>query len=208
MSEGELAAVFRGLAEDAGEAGGQIADSIAKFTDDTANIEDANVARTLTADADTARAANAIGKDAGSPEAGQSGIASADTGSQGTAAGPAQAGERYSGALRQVNKPDPDADALAERINGLPRVKFENDPQGREFDTVSDEYIGQAKPARFQISKAFRAQARATFQAAGETGRGVYYHFDGPPLRGVIEKLEQYSAEYHVRLVIDTEPFR
>jgi hypothetical protein len=65
MSEGELAAVFEGLAEDAGEAGGEIAESIAKFTDDTANIEDANVARTLAADAETARAANAIG---GHPE--------------------------------------------------------------------------------------------------------------------------------------------
>jgi len=64
MSEGELAAVFRGLAEDAGEAGEQIADSIARFTDDTADIEDANVARTLAADADTARAAASISKEA------------------------------------------------------------------------------------------------------------------------------------------------
>lgn len=72
MSEGELAAVFKGLAEDAGEAGEEIADSIAKFADDTANIEDANVARTLAADAETARAAAAIGKeadlDSGTPE--------------------------------------------------------------------------------------------------------------------------------------------
>jgi hypothetical protein len=64
MSEGELAAVFKGLAEDAGEAGEQIAESVAKFTDETADIEDANVARTLAADADTARAAAAIGKEA------------------------------------------------------------------------------------------------------------------------------------------------
>jgi Bacterial toxin 24 len=64
MSEGELAAVFKALAEDAGDAGGEIAESIAKFTDETANIEDANVARTLAADADTARAANAVGQEA------------------------------------------------------------------------------------------------------------------------------------------------
>jgi hypothetical protein len=64
MSEGELAAVFKGLAEDAGDAGEQIAESIANFTDDTADIEDANVARTLAADADTARAAAAIGNQA------------------------------------------------------------------------------------------------------------------------------------------------
>jgi hypothetical protein len=63
MSEGELAAVFKGLADDAGEAGGEIAESIAKFTDDTADIEDANVARTLAADADTASAAKSIDKE-------------------------------------------------------------------------------------------------------------------------------------------------
>jgi Bacterial CdiA-CT RNAse A domain len=62
MSDGELAAVFKGLADDADEAGGEITESIAKFTDDTATIEDANVARTLAADADSARSANAIGK--------------------------------------------------------------------------------------------------------------------------------------------------
>jgi hypothetical protein len=61
MSEGELAAAFEGLANDAGQAGGDIAESIARFTDDTANIEDANVDRTLAADAKTARAADAIG---------------------------------------------------------------------------------------------------------------------------------------------------
>jgi hypothetical protein len=88
MSDGELAAVFKGLAEDAGEAGGEIAESIAKFTDDTANIEDANVARTLDADADSARAANAIGKEM-DPEAtlaGETGTQSAkdliDSGSE------------------------------------------------------------------------------------------------------------------------------
>jgi hypothetical protein len=60
MSEGELAAAFEGLANDAGQAGGDIAESIARFTDDTANIEDANVDRTLAADAKAARAADAI----------------------------------------------------------------------------------------------------------------------------------------------------
>jgi hypothetical protein len=63
MSDGELGAVFQGLAEDAGEAGGEIAESIAKFTDDTAAIEDANVDRTLAAEAENTRAANAIGKE-------------------------------------------------------------------------------------------------------------------------------------------------
>lgn len=64
MGDGELAAVFKGLAEDAGEAGGEIAKSIATFTDETATIEDGNVARTLAADANTARAANAVSSEA------------------------------------------------------------------------------------------------------------------------------------------------
>lgn len=75
MSDGELAAVFRALAEDAGEAGGEVAESIAKFTDDTAAIEDANVDRTLAADAENARAANAIVKDT-DPESGSAGAKS------------------------------------------------------------------------------------------------------------------------------------
>jgi hypothetical protein len=210
MSEGELAAVFKGLAEDAGEAGGEIAESIAKFTDETADIEDANVARTLAADADTARAANAIGKqaeqDTGIPENEAPQTSLDDQGGSGASA--PSADKQYSGPLRQVNKPDPDADALATRIGGQPRVRFENDPQGREFDAVNDEYIGQAKPADFQLNKNFRAQARATFKAAQETGRGVYYHFDGPPRQGVIEKLNQYARQYGVRLTIDTQPFQ
>jgi hypothetical protein len=42
--------------------------------------------------------------------------------------------------LVKVNKPDPAADALAERLGGESRVKFENDPKGREIDAISDEY--------------------------------------------------------------------
>jgi hypothetical protein len=71
MSEGELAAAFEGLAEDTAQAGAEIADSIAKFTSETADIEDANVARTLTTDAEIARAAAAIDKDAPGADIGQ-----------------------------------------------------------------------------------------------------------------------------------------
>jgi Restriction endonuclease fold toxin 3 len=210
MSDGELAAVFKGLADDAGEAGGEITESIAKLTDDTATIEDDNVARTLAADADSARSANAIGKQADQAaeisenEAPQVSIDD----QEGSSASAPSADKQYSGPLRQVNKPDQDADALANRIGGQPRVRFENDPQGREFDAVNDDYIGQAKPADFQLNKNFRTQARATFKAAQETGRSVYYHFDGPPRAGVIEKLNQYAREYGVRLTIDTQPFQ
>ncbi|WP_405136007.1 restriction endonuclease fold toxin [Nocardia sp. NBC_01388] len=123
-----------------------------------------------------------------------------------TARAPADSG-RYSGGLAKVDKPDPDADKLAGRIGGQSRVRFDSDSAGREFDAVSDQYIAQAKPANFQVNKSFRSQARATFEAAQDTGRSVYYHFDGPPQAGVREKLQQYADEYKIDLVIDEAPF-
>ncbi|MFJ2667312.1 restriction endonuclease fold toxin [Nocardia fluminea] len=114
--------------------------------------------------------------------------------------------DRYSGGLVKVNKPDPDADKLAERIGGESRVKYKNDPSGREFDAVSDEYVAQAKPANFAGNKKFRSQARATFEAAEANDKKVYYHFDGPPSDDVIRTLRRYSDEYGVEVVIDTDP--
>jgi hypothetical protein len=57
---GELAAIFRSLAADTSEAADSIATAIGRFTVATADTEDANVARTLAADADSARAIAAI----------------------------------------------------------------------------------------------------------------------------------------------------
>jgi len=57
---GELAAAFRALAEDSAQAGEDVGSSIGKWFDDTADIEDENVARTLAADSENARALNAI----------------------------------------------------------------------------------------------------------------------------------------------------
>ncbi len=70
---GELAAVFRSLADDTSEAAGSIATAIGRFTVTTADTEDANVARTLAADADTARAITALHTDTGSLTGGWSG---------------------------------------------------------------------------------------------------------------------------------------
>ncbi|MGH3852033.1 MAG: Imm7 family immunity protein [Pseudonocardiaceae bacterium] len=81
----------------------------------------------------------------------------------------------------EVGADDPDADALAERIGGRASVRFSNDTTVREYDAVSDQYVGQAKPANFQMGSAFRNQAKATFETAVRTGRTPYFHFDGPP---------------------------
>jgi Restriction endonuclease fold toxin 3 len=118
-----------------------------------------------------------------------------------------KAGHQYSGPLIKVPKPDADADALARRIGGQSTVKFENDLVGREFDAVSDEYIGQAKPADYVFNERGRKQAKASFEAAQQTGRAVYYHFNGPPDQSVIAKLNEYSQRYGVRVAVDTKPF-
>jgi hypothetical protein len=110
----------------------------------------------------------------------------------------------YSGDLVKVNKPDPAADALAQRIGGESRVRFAND--GREFDTISDLYVAQSKPALQQVNKSVRDQMKATFEAAKETNRSVYYHFEGQPSQSVINKLNEYSNRYGVKVVIDTKP--
>jgi hypothetical protein len=64
MADGDLEAVFKGLAEDSAQAGKDIGESIAQFTETTADNEDANVARTLEADSQVAQAAAATGKQA------------------------------------------------------------------------------------------------------------------------------------------------
>ncbi|WP_158717106.1 restriction endonuclease fold toxin [Streptomyces sp. NRRL F-6677] len=110
------------------------------------------------------------------------------------------------GDLVKVNKPDASADALAERLGGESRVKFENDPEGREFDAVSDTYVAQAKPANFILGKKFRKQAAATFQMATATGRVPYFQFDGPPGAGVVGAIRRYTQRYQMPAVIDTEP--
>ncbi|MFF2658838.1 restriction endonuclease fold toxin [Kitasatospora sp. NPDC058032] len=110
------------------------------------------------------------------------------------------------GALIDVAKPDAAADALAQRIGGRSRVRFENDPAGREFDAISDLYVAQSKPAGFRMGSSFRNQAKATFEAAMRSGRTPYFHFEGPPDVGVISKLQEYAQRYGVQPVIDTEP--
>jgi RHS repeat-associated protein len=113
----------------------------------------------------------------------------------------------YSGALIPVAAEDADAQLLANRIGGEASVRFANDPAGREFDAVSDEYIGQAKAASRTLGSDLRNQAKATFDAAQATGRSVYYHFDGEPDPSVVRQLREYESRYGVNLVIDTKPF-
>ncbi|MEO0594469.1 MAG: restriction endonuclease fold toxin, partial [Myxococcota bacterium] len=108
--------------------------------------------------------------------------------------------------LKNVDMQDPHADALAKKLGGRSRVKFARDPDGQEFDVVSDVYFGEAKSAVRKVGSDFRNQAKNIFAAAKATGRKVYYHFDGEPGREVIDKLEEYSKRCGVEVVIDFKP--
>jgi hypothetical protein len=109
----------------------------------------------------------------------------------------------FSGGLSKVNVIDDAADALASKLGGQSSVKFKNDPNAREFDAISDEFIAQAKESGVQVGKKFRKQAKASFQAAQDTGRKVYYEFQNAPSDQVRNKLNEYSERYGVDLVID-----
>jgi hypothetical protein len=55
MAEGEVGVVFDGLSEDAGQAAGDITESLAKLSEDAADKEEANLARLLEQDAKAAK---------------------------------------------------------------------------------------------------------------------------------------------------------
>ncbi|MDH3976767.1 MAG: hypothetical protein OEV42_21095, partial [Deltaproteobacteria bacterium] len=112
---------------------------------------------------------------------------------------------RYSGNLVKVNKPDGAADALAKRLKGESRVAFASDPIGREFDVISDQFIAQTKPALRKVGTKFRKQAKATFEAAKETNKKVYFHFEGQPSKEVLNKISEYADRYGVEYIIDTK---
>ena len=71
---------------------------------------------------------------------------------------------------------------------------------------VSDEYIGQAKPDIQTYGKSWRTQTKATFEAAKQTGKKVYFQFEGQPSQSVLNKIAEYGARYGVDYIIDTEP--
>jgi len=52
----------------------------------------------------------------------------------------------------------------------------------------------------------FRQQARATFEVAKTTGRQPYFHFEGAPGPGVINKLKEYGKRYGLDPIIDIKP--
>nr|WP_267352163.1 MULTISPECIES: restriction endonuclease fold toxin [unclassified Gilliamella] len=60
-------------------------------------------------------------------------------------------------------------------------------------------------PPLKQLNESVRSKMKATFEAAKETNRSVYYHFEGEPVKSVINKLYEYSNRYDVKVIIDTK---
>ncbi|SEP53764.1 restriction endonuclease fold toxin [Amycolatopsis saalfeldensis] len=110
------------------------------------------------------------------------------------------------GALSQVNKPDAAADELAAKLGGVSRVKFANDPDGREFDAISDLYVAQTKSTRVKMGSKFRNQARMTFEFAKQSGRIPFFHFEVPPDPEVLAKIAEYGRRYGIDPVVKIGP--
>ncbi|WP_315742546.1 restriction endonuclease fold toxin [Paenibacillus suaedae] len=129
------------------------------------------------------------------PESSASGSASGKN-KNSAGEGTPKASGQYSGELVKVPKEDEAADMLAKKLDGESRVKLKNDPNGREFDTISDQYVAQTKPPLKSLDKQFRKQAKATIEAANETDRKAYFHFEGEPDNRVLRQLNEYAARY------------
>ncbi|PIF45762.1 restriction endonuclease fold toxin 3 of polymorphic toxin system [Chryseobacterium sp. 52] len=97
---------------------------------------------------------------------------------------------------------DKGAHDLAREIGRKAQMRFRY--SNREYDAISKTWIGQHKPGLTNsFGKSFRNQAKATFEDAKATNRGVYYKFDSQPAQSVIEKLNEYSLRYNVKLKIN-----
>lgn len=99
---------------------------------------------------------------------------------------------------------DKDAQALADLLGGTAMVEVPN-LQGKikEFDVITDEYVGEAKPANFTRNKKYRVQVQAVFDLSDATNRTPYFAFDGPPDRDVLRVLEENAKAYNLEPIID-----
>lgn len=154
---GELAAAFRALAEDAAQAGEDIGNSISRWFEDTADIEDENVARTLAADSESARALDAIRPDPGNlPEDG---------------AGDVTGGSEGVGRIARLLD-DGDTAGNSE-LSDSPGAS--NTPEGQRFKTNStiDRTLNRVNPKFNPRESAYSENCTGVVQANELTRRGI-----------------------------------
>jgi hypothetical protein len=139
MAGGELAAVFEGLAGDADQAAGNIAESVAKIGEQTADNEEANLVRTLDDEAQTAKSFTDIAEGGGTPaDTAPTSTAPAGTGASAPADGSGTGG--WSGA-GHVSSASPEAEAAYAAIRANPG----DVPKIAENTGIDPDVIGQVK---------------------------------------------------------------
>jgi papain fold toxin 1 (glutamine deamidase) of polymorphic toxin system len=165
---GELAAAFRALAEDGAQAGENIGDSMGKWFEDTADIEEENVNRTLAADAENTRALTAIKPNPGNLIEGGEGDVSG-----GTEGGTSRIAQLINGD-DGVAGDDPLADDPG----------ASNTPEGQRFKTNSaiDRTLNRVNPKFKSGESAYSENCTGVVQANELTRRGV------PSEAGPLEK--------------------
>jgi hypothetical protein len=118
--------------------------------------------------------------------------------------------------LTPTNDIDPAAKALADRFGGQPSVKIEGFGN-REFDMVSDQFVGQAfgpktpgKAAAFEVNaknflnKSRRTQIRATLEAAQVTQRQALFEFSGgKPSQAVLDFIQRNAQRQGVSFQVN-----
>ena len=71
---------------------------------------------------------------------------------------------------------------------------------------ISTYHIAQTKPDLSTYGQSWRNQTKATFEAAKETGRKAYFHFEGQPADAILQKIAEYAERYGVEYIIDIIP--
>ncbi|WP_329453961.1 restriction endonuclease fold toxin [Streptomyces sp. NBC_01497] len=104
-----------------------------------------------------------------------------------------------------MNKPDPAADELSERLGGESGGKFENGPEGREFDAIGDQYVGSRNP-RNAGRKSPSQPGERNIRICDTIGRTPYSPFGGEPGLDVIARLEECGRRFGIDRVIDKTP--
>jgi hypothetical protein len=142
MADGELAAVFKGLAKDADQAAGNIAHSVGRLAEKTADNEEGNLARTLSTDAEHAQAFTGI------KESGPTG-ATAPSSISGRLGGEPAGTGGWTGA-GHVAESSPAAEAAYAAI----RTNTGDVPKIAENTGISQDVIGQVKNHLFMTEHA------------------------------------------------------
>ena len=198
MAEGELGAIFEGLAKDAGETAGKITESVAKLSEQTADLEERNVARLLDTDAKSAEDITAAGR-RGADEG---------PGAAGDVPGRSVPGPAGTMELRRPNARH-DLDSIGRKAP----AKAENTVVMPGTDTSAD--LRDIQAGRAHWNPDTQRYELPNGRVYGVKGNGTLFPVSGPGFeelsRGEYQALQQYIAAdgdlAQARAAMDRNPF-